>query len=77
MNDHIRTYKGVLTVAQLKQIISGLPEDTQIVIASPISENENWHLSGYWNVEQVDRPDFDELHAITLTLSDTFDPRQF
>lgn len=79
MNTHIRTYKGILTVKELRQAIAGLDDSTQVTISSPMNQETplDWYQSEAWNVEQVDVPDFDETFSLNLIIADTFDARQF
>jgi hypothetical protein len=67
------------TVGDLRKVIEGLPEDTQILIGSPESATADWYLSDWFNVSHnVVRPDIDpEYSALTFYLSDDYDSRQF
>jgi hypothetical protein len=59
---------GILTVGELKEILSKQPDDTQIVVAVD---------DYYQNISAVIEPDNDSYFAITFEIEDTFDPRQF
>lgn len=74
MHKHHRTFKGILTVGELKKIIEmgQLSDETQIVI-----HHDPESLSEYFNVSRIDLPDEDSYFALTLTTADTFDARQF
>jgi hypothetical protein len=60
--------KGVLTVGELKELLSKYSDSTQIVVAS-----EDWYV----NISEVIEPDDDGIYAITFYTTDDFDPRQF
>ena len=65
-----------LTIGDLKKAIAGLSDDTQILVGIPVGTNLN---SDWFNISQdIIRPDVnDEYSALTFTLADTYDSRQF
>ena len=65
-----------LTVAQMKEAIAGLSDNTQILFGIP----DNLDMRSDWfNVSQTyHRPDVDgEYLALTFFISDDYDSRQF
>jgi hypothetical protein len=65
------------TVGQMKEALSGLSDETQILFGVPVGTNLN---SDWFNVSQnYHRPDSAESEYLALTffLSDDYDSRQF
>jgi hypothetical protein len=65
-----------MTVAQMREAIAGLDDDTQILFGLP----ENFDTRSDWyNVSQdFKRPDMDDEYiALTFFLKDDYDSRQF
>ena len=64
------------TVGQMKEALTGLDDQTQILFGVPVGTNLN---SDWFNVSQdYKRPDLDEEYlALTFFLSDDYDSRQF
>ena len=66
-----------LTVADMKAAIEGLPDNTQILFSVPVGTNMN---HDWFNVNKnYERPDSKDSNymALTFTLSDNYDSRQF
>ena len=65
-----------LTVADLRKAIEGLADDTQVVVGIPTGLNLN---ADWFNISHnIIRPDVDDEYlALTFTLTDTYDSRQF
>lgn len=66
-----------LTVADLRKAIEGLDDSYQILVELP--ENLRGQYSDWFNVSHdIIRPDVNEDYsALTFTLVDTYDSRQF
>jgi len=64
------------TVADMKKALEGLPDNTQILFSIPVGTNLN---SDWFNVSQeYIRPDIDpDYMALTFSISDNYDSRQF
>jgi hypothetical protein len=63
----------ILTVGRLREILDGIPDDFQVVVAQP---DGGW----YWNVEKVIRPASDQsgdYMAVTIFPGKEIDARQF
>ena len=65
--------KPTLTVGTLKDLLEGLPDDTQITVGLHNIEDTTCE---YANIRTVDIPDFDESFFLNLNLEDTFDSQQ-
>ena len=61
--------RGIMTVGELRRLLVGLDELTQVVIGSGDGD--------YLNIEGAILPDGEDWHAVTLFTVDTYDPRQF
>jgi hypothetical protein len=65
-----------LTVGDLKEILANLPDNMQILTSSiPTGAQSDWY-----NINTIAIPtrDFENgFSAVTLFLSDSYDPRQF
>lgn len=59
--------RGILTVGELRGLIAGLDDATQVVVAT-----DSWYL----NVSSVELPDDERFAAVTLFTADNYDPRQ-
>ena len=64
----MKSKTGILTVGELKELLSKHSDSTQIVIAK-----DDWYV----NVNEVVEPDNDSYFAITFYTTDDFDARQF
>lgn len=58
-----------MTVGELRRLLAGLDELTQVVVGSGDGD--------YLNIEGAILPDGEDWHAVTLFAVDTYDPRQF
>lgn len=69
-------YSKPLTVGDLKELIANLPDDVQILTSSiPTGAKSDWY-----NINSVALPspkNDSYFSAVTLFLTDTYDPRQF
>jgi hypothetical protein len=61
--------QGIMTVGELRRMLVGLDELTQVVIGSVDGE--------YLNIEGAILPDGEDWHAVTLFTANTYDSRQF
>jgi len=61
--------QGIMTVGELRRLLRGLDDLTQVVIGSADGD--------YLNIEGAILPDGEDWHAVTLFASDTYDSRQF
>lgn len=62
-----KTTDGILTVGELRRILSAVDDSTQVTIAT----------DGWWlNVESVEIPTGDNSPTVIFYTADTFDPRQ-
>jgi len=64
----MQTKTGILTVGELKELLSKHSDSTQIVVA-----NDDW----FANISEIIEPDNDSYFAITIFTKDDFDARQF
>jgi hypothetical protein len=58
-----------MTVGELRRLLVGLDELTQVVVGSADGE--------YLNIEGAVLPDGEDWYAVTLFTVDTYDSRQF
>jgi len=61
--------QGIMTVGELRRLLRGLDELTQVIIGSADGD--------YLNIEGAILPDGEDWHALTLFSVDTYDSRQF
>ena len=61
--------RGIMTVGELRRLLIGLDELTQVVVGSGDGD--------YLNIEGAILPDGEDWHAVTLFTVDTYDSRQF
>lgn len=61
--------QGIMTVGEMRRLLVGMDERTQIVVGSADGE--------YLNIEGAILPDGEDWHAVTLFTVDSFDSRQF
>ena len=61
--------QGIMTVGELRRLLRGLDELTQVVIGSAAGD--------YLNIEGAILPDGEDWHAVTLFTANTYDSRQF
>ncbi len=61
--------QGIMTVGELRRLLVGLDELTQVVVGTVDG--------GYLNIEGAILPDGEDWHAVTLFTVDTYDSRQF
>lgn len=61
--------QGIMTVGELRRLLRGLDELTQVVVGTVDGE--------YLNIEGAILPDGEDWHAVTLFSVDTYDSRQF
>lgn len=73
--DYIDSIKP-FTVADMKQALEGLPDNTQILFSVPSGTNLN---SDWFNVDRdYIRPDLDpDYSALTFSIKDNYNSRQF
>ena len=64
----MKSKTGILTVGELKELLSKHSDSTQIVVAQ-----DDWYV----NISEVVEPDNDSYFAITFYTTDDFDARQF
>ena len=64
----MQTKTGILTVGELKELLSKHSDSTQIVVAK-----DDW----FANIGEIVEPDNDSYFAITIFTKDDFDARQF
>lgn len=71
VDEHLERLRdqGIMTVGELRRLLAGLDELTQVVIGSGDGD--------YLNIEGAILPDGEDWHAVTLFSVDTYDPRQF
>ena len=61
--------RGIMTVGELRRLLAGLDELTQVVVGSGDGD--------YLNIEGAILPDGEDWHAVTLFTVDSYDSRQF
>jgi hypothetical protein len=76
-HDGARHFDAPLTVGQLRAMLAGLDDSTQVVLAGYEPEGIMGYMPEWLNVEGVALPEEGSYCAVTLYGADTYDSRQF